>query len=204
MITKKALAFVPGLIFLIFTNQVFAERAMSSLVTSTVNASVVPEIKSTPLKLYLTSQDAFKLLKKKPDILFIDVRDPVEISQTGRPEPVDAIVPVKVQTNKFDQKLNEYALEENPWFLESMEEMLRRFGKTKHDTLIVTCGSGIRSALAVRRLSKAGYTNVWHIADGYEGDERPGRNLKNAWKLAGLPWSNSSVPGSEWIMLLSK
>ena len=74
--------------------------------------------------------------------------------------------------------------------------------KSNDDLIIVTCGSGMRSAAAAQRLIDAGYTNVWHISDGYDGDELPGINTQNAWRLAGLPWTNAPVFGDEWRLIL--
>ena len=170
-------------------------------IETSVDASSVPAHKTTAHDQYLSSHDAFAALERDPDILFIDVRDPIEISMTGRPAPIDAIVPVRIQTDMRDPELNEYALVDNPAFLESMTLVLSMNGKTKSDLIIVTCGSGWRSAAAARILIDNGYTNVWHITDGYPGDEKPGLNVENAWKLAGLPWSYEVTLGSEWIRI---
>jgi len=49
------------------------------------------------------------------------VRDPVEISQTGLPASVDAIVPVRIHSSEFDQSIREYVLKDNPHFIEQMQ-----------------------------------------------------------------------------------
>ena len=64
----------------------------------------------------------------------------------------------------------------------------------KDDTIVLICRSGKRSAKAASLMAKAGYTNVYHLVDGYEGDkanEGPskGQRVVNGWKSAGLPWS---------------
>lgn len=46
----------------------------------------------------------------------------------------------------------------------------------KDEELILYCGGGYRSALAVESLQKMGYTNVWSMAGGW-----------SAWKEAGAP-----------------
>ncbi|MGH9820016.1 MAG: rhodanese-like domain-containing protein [Pyrinomonadaceae bacterium] len=46
----------------------------------------------------------------------------------------------------------------------------------KDTELILYCGGGFRSALAVDMLQKMGYTNVWSMAGGW-----------HAWKHAGAP-----------------
>jgi rhodanese-related sulfurtransferase len=69
------------------------------------------------------------------------------------------------------------------------------------DTLLLTCRSGDRSARAVNLLAEAGFTNVYTITDGVEGDkvEDPdnvyvGKRMKNGWKNWGLPWVYSFDP----------
>ena len=162
----------------------------------------VPAAKATPLDLYLTSRDAYEMVTADPDILFIDVRDPVEISLDGHPEPVDAIVPIKLFSDVISYETGDPELVENPGFLGQMDRTVAAAGRSKADRIIVSCGNGRRSALAVRRLAAAGYTDVWHIPDGYPGDEAPGRNTDNAWRMAGLPWSTTAiVPGSAWALL---
>ena len=162
----------------------------------------VAAVKSTPFGKYISSKHAHELLEKDPNLLFVDVRDPIEISKTGRPLHIDAIVPLQVQTSTFDEGLGEYTLVDNPSFTASMFEALEAAGKSKHDMIIITCGSGYRSARAATELAAAGFTNVWHIPDGYPGDEKPGLNTHNAWNLQGLPWSYDVVHGSEWVKLI--
>jgi hypothetical protein len=62
------------------------------------------------------------------------------------------------------------------------------------DVLLVTCRSGGRSAMAVNQLAAAGFTKVYNIVDGVEGDlvHDPdsvfnGKRMKNGWKNS-APW----------------
>ena len=64
------------------------------------------------------------------------------------------------------------------------------------DTLLVMCRSGGRSAIAVNLLAKAGFTHVYQILDGMEGDAIEdsdsvfaGQRLRNGWKNSGCPWT---------------
>jgi len=156
-----------------------------------------PAAKHTELGKYLTSHEAYKLVHAK-DVLFIDIRDAVEIAHSGHPEPIDAIVPLRIQSTEFDFELGEFKLVDNPNFLDEMQNVLELKNKTQDDMIIIICGSGYRSAEAVNILAANGYTNAWHIPDGYAGDEKKGTNAKNAWQLAGLPWSHEIVHGSHW------
>ena len=76
------------------------------------------------------------------------------------------------------------------------------------DTILVTCRSGGRSAIAVNLLAKAGFTQVYNIIDGVEGDAVNevasvfvGQRLKNGWKNSGCPWTYTLTPER---LLLSK
>lgn len=159
--------------------------------------------KRTPSALYLTSEQAYSWLEIDPDVLFVDVRDPLESSLMGHPKNIDAIVPVRVLSDTFDPKIQEYQLVDNPDFIDQMNEILTLFDRTKSQDLVVICGSGRRSAAAVRKLYKHGYTKVWHVTDGYPGEEKVGMNSDHAWRIAGLPWTTSDiVHGSSWHPLL--
>ena len=177
-------------------------QAAAVEIRSSVNPATLKTSKTISTKRYLTSQDAYQLLTENPEVVFIDVRDPVEISLSGRPEFLDAVVPVKIQSVEFDSSIEQFVLKDNPDFLDQMKVVMKRERKAKDDLIIVTCGSGMRSAIAAQQLIDAGYTNVWHIPDGYDGDDRPGINTKNAWRLAGLPWTNAPVFGDEWRLIL--
>ena len=61
-------------------------------------------------------------------------------------------------------------------------------------TLLLLCRSGGRSAMAVNILVQSGYTDVWNITDGMEGDLVDGKRTKNGWKNAGLPWTYQVDP----------
>jgi len=171
-------------------------------VSTVVSAKVAPE-KQTESGLYLSSTDAHDFLQDHPETLFIDTRDPVEISQMGHPKGIDAIVPINVHSNEYVENRGEYALVRNPDFMRSWRGIAAEFGVAKDDIIVITCGSGRRSATAANALIAEGYTNVWHIVDGYEGEELDnpnGRNTNNAWKLAGLPWENvRALPGSAFV-----
>jgi len=191
-----------------FSSRIFAGALAIAVLTgagyaagpfSDIDASGLPSAKQTSLGLYVSSERAFKIVTDAPETLFIDVRDPMEVAVTGHPSGVDKIVPVRVQSDLFDAELGEFMLVPNTGFLKQMDAALADAGKSRHDLIIITCGSGYRSARAVELLASAGYTNVWHIPDGYAGDEKPGMNARNAWQNAGLPWSDDLVAKTPWI-----
>ena len=69
-------------------------------------------------------------------------------------------------------------------------------GSRAGDTILAMCRSGGRSAMAVNLLAQAGFTKVYNIIDGMEGDavKDPhsvfvGQRLVNGWKNSGCPWT---------------
>lgn len=77
------------------------------------------------------------------------------------------------------------SLTRNPRFAREVES---KFGK--NDVLLLLCRSGKRSALAAEALAKAGFTNVFNILEGFEGEinEDKHRGNKDGWKFHQLPW----------------
>jgi rhodanese-related sulfurtransferase len=61
--------------------------------------------------------------------------------------------------------------------------------------ILVLCGSGGRAAKATNVLAQAGFTKVYNIVNGFEGElvvdpASPdfGKSKDNGWKAVGLPW----------------
>lgn len=74
-------------------------------------------------------------------------------------------------------------------------EYMKRHYKTG-DTLVLLCRSGHRSATAANALAEVGFTNVYSVVDGFEGDTITdkgsphfGHRLKDGWRNAALPWT---------------
>jgi hypothetical protein len=87
-------------------------------------------------------------------------------------------------------------MKQNPEFINQVME----FAKPS-DTILVTCRSGGRSAMAVNLLAEAGFTDVYNITDGMEGDVVDesgsvfqGQRFKNGWKNSGNPWTYKLDP----------
>jgi rhodanese-related sulfurtransferase len=148
------------------------------------------------LGLYLTAKDAYTLKSQKSDVIFVDIRTRAEIAFVGMPQISDANIPYAVpgSWNNWDEKKKTFKLEPNSGFLVSMEELIKAKGGNKDSHIIFMCRSGSRSAKAVNLLTKSGYTNVYTVVDGFEGDkakqgELKGQRVVNGWKNSGLPWS---------------
>ena len=81
----------------------------------------------------------------------------------------------------------------NPDFIDHVKEVFK-----PDDTVVAMCRSGGRSAFAINMLAKAGFTKLYNIIDGFEGDtvNDPesvyyGKRMKNGWKNS-APWTYSS------------
>jgi rhodanese-related sulfurtransferase len=78
------------------------------------------------------------------------------------------------------------ALTRNPRFAREVEAK----AKDKTAPLLLLCRSGKRSAAAAEVLVKAGYTNVFNVLEGFEGeiDQQQQRGKSDGWRYRGLPW----------------
>lgn len=171
-------------------------------IESSVEAATLPKGKRTALKLYLTPLDAAKALETDESIVFIDVRDPVEFQFVGHPVPADQNVPVAFVDpgRSVNAKKKSYNMVGNPAFTQAVEALLVREGKTKSDPVFVMCRSGGRSARAANILAKAGFTKVYNIVEGFEGDKdkTSKRRSVNGWKNADLPWTTDLLEGQAY------
>lgn len=73
----------------------------------------------------------------------------------------------------------------NPRFVRELETKVG-----KDATVLLLCRSGKRSVLAAEAAAKAGFTNVFNILEGFEGeiDDQKHRGGSDGWRLQGLPW----------------
>jgi rhodanese-related sulfurtransferase len=153
----------------------------------------VPEEKRTKLGLYVDGKEALELKKSLgARALFLDVRTKAEVQYVGTPVAVDAVVPLVELSpgGEWDEKKSRLLLVPQKDFVPGVTERLAAAGLTRSDPVILICRSGDRSARAVDELAAAGYTRVYTVVDGFEGDlSKDGRRDVNGWKNAGLPWS---------------
>jgi len=56
--------------------------------------------------------------------------------------------------------------------------------------VLLLCRSGKRSALAAEAATKAGFTSVFNVLEGFEGElnEAQHRGTADGWRFRGLPW----------------
>ncbi|MFN4324707.1 MAG: rhodanese-like domain-containing protein [Azonexus sp.] len=158
----------------------------------------LPEIKRTKLGLYLTPQQAYDMKKANPKgVAFFDVRTRAEAMYVGWPSDADALVPFVEHPElmtEWDDKRHMYKLEPNQDFVPELERRLTEMGLGKDAPIILICRSGDRSSKAADRLLAAGYSKVYSVAEGVEGDTakegaKAGQRVVNGWKNANLPWT---------------
>lgn len=78
------------------------------------------------------------------------------------------------------------ALTRNPRFVRELEAKVGG----KEAVVLLLCRSGKRSALAAEAAAKAGFTQVYNVLEGFEGeiDARQHRGVADGWRFRGLPW----------------
>ena len=157
--------------------------------------------KQTTLGLYMTPQQAFDTMKKDGEnVLFIDVRTREEVSFLGMPTVADANIPYMKLNEWFswNAKKKNFKMEVNSDFSDDVTNLVASKQLKKNGKIIFICRSGSRSAKAADLLEKLGYTNVYSITEGYEGDkakkgDNKGQRVVNGWKNSDLPWTYKLV-----------
>jgi rhodanese-related sulfurtransferase len=125
----------------------------------------------------LGPKEAFDLLKN-PAAVLVDVRSVAEYVLVGH-APRAHNVPFSFWNEaKAD-------FEENAGFAEDLKT---RFKPAV--TLIFICRSGRRSVRAAEAARGAGFSNVFSVSEGFEGEkDESGRRTVGGWKNSGLPWT---------------
>ena len=159
-------------------------------------AEGLPEAKRTRAALYLDAKEVPAFIEQSggpPRILFLDLRTRAEAMYVGMATGVDALVPFvehqELMTD-WDSQRNIYRLEPMQDFVAEVNRRLRDKGLGKTDLVVLICRSGDRSSRGANRLAEDGFSRVYSVVDGFEGDmSAEGRRTVNGWKNAGLPWS---------------
>ena len=126
---------------------------------------------------------AVEKLQNNPQALFVDVRSKAEYKYVGFPEN-SILIPW----------IDDPDWEPNPVaFSDSVMQELDGRENLLNTEIILICRSGYRSNEALKCLENKGFTQVSHIASGFEGDldENDHRGNLNGWRHDGMPWSQS-------------
>lgn len=128
-------------------------------------------------------RQAWDLIQENPKCLLVDVRSHMEFLFIGH--PVGAIhVPW----------IDEPDWNINPNFVRDIKQLmlggLAHSGERETVPVLLICRSGKRSLEAGNLLISEGVTNVYNVAEGFEGelDDEHHRSTLGGWRFAGLPW----------------
>ena len=170
-------------------------------IVTTINADhEIPEAKLTGLGLYATAAEAYEMWKVDPErVKILDVRMVEEYVFVGHAAMAHNI-PVAFPKYEWHGDKRKYGFEMNPDFIDHVKELFK-----PDDTIAVMCRSGGRSAFSINMLAKAGFSNVYNIIDGFEGDTVSdpesvyhSKRMKNGWKNS-APWTYDLDPALVWI-----
>ena len=126
---------------------------------------------------------AVERLQNNPQVLFVDVRSKAEFKYVGYPEN-SILIPW----------IDDPDWEPNPEaFSDAVMQELDGRENLSDTEIILICRSGFRSNEALKCLENKGFTQVSHVASGFEGDldENDHRGNLNGWRHDGMPWSQS-------------
>ena len=181
-------AFAVGLVLV--PAAVVAESSVKFV--SAVDPATVPEKKRSALNLYLTAQEASAFLAQNEDAVLIDIRTRAEVSFVGIAAEADKNIPYMVMDEfwEFDADKGTYKMAVNSNFDREVAGFIQEQGLSKEAPIILMCRSGSRSARAADLLGQLGYTSVYSVVDGFEGDKDPdGVRSVNGWKNSKLAWT---------------
>jgi len=118
--------------------------------------------------------EAWALRQQLPGSVIVDVRSAAEWQFVG-------VVPdaIRIELRTYP------GMVPNPGFVTQLQQQV-----DKSATVLFICRSGARSDEAARLAAEAGYSQVYNVLEGFEGDRDAAqhRGSVNGWKAAGLPW----------------
>jgi rhodanese-related sulfurtransferase len=132
-------------------------------------------MQDNPAMKHLTPAEAQQRLQQDAHALLIDVRTEIEYFYVGH--PVGAV-------NIEWHMVPDFTV--NPRFVELV---LREAGANDRPLLLI-CRSGRRTLEAGAALEQAGFSEVYNVLEGFEGelDEQMHRGTLGGWRFHGLPW----------------
>ena len=166
--------------------------------TTTEATHPIARERQTSLGLYVTAKEAYDLWQADPEnVKILDVRTPEEYVFTGH-APMAWNIPFAVLAYDWSEERQGFPWELNKGFVEAVLEQFDR-----DDTILVSCRSGGRAAMAIDKLAEAGFTHAYNVLDGMEGSRISdpdsvfdGMRMRNGWKNSGLPWTYELDPES--------
>ena len=132
----------------------------------------------------ITPKDAHQFLQDNPQAVLLDVRSSMEFEYIGHPIGAVHVPLMEPPTWQGD-----------PDFIEKVNATIETARGTNPVSVpvLALCRSGKRSETAGSLLLAAGYTEVYNILEGFEGDrdEQKHRNTSGGWRFHNLPWEQN-------------
>ena len=125
---------------------------------------------------HLTPKETAQFLDDNPKALFIDCRSEMEFLFVGHPAGC-----LHVSWNDVPD------WDINPHFVGEVKKLA---GHAHDRPVVLVCRSGNRSVDAGNALEAAGFTRIYNVLHGFEGelDDSHHRGTTNGWRFEGLPW----------------
>ncbi len=140
----------------------------------------------------LSAEETYAIVEEKGDeVLFLDVRDPVELMFTGATNEVDANIPFLLMDRDRQRDNGMFAMPRNPRFTEEVAAALEAKGLSRDARIITMCRSGSsRGRPSAEYLRENGFPNTFYVRNGFQGGKLAGgMRSKNGWQNEGLPWT---------------
>ncbi len=122
---------------------------------------------------------AYAALTSTPDAQLVDCRSMAEWKLIGAPDlsAIDKQV-IYLEWQTLDGQ-------RNAGFCEEIAAQ-----HSKDTPIYIICRSGVRSAAACTALAEAGFSSLFNVAGGFEGNINADghRASQEGWKFEGLPW----------------
>jgi rhodanese-related sulfurtransferase len=131
----------------------------------------------------LNPKQAWQMLQDDPRAVLIDIRSNMEFLFVGH--PAGAVHVPWIDEPDWDV---------NPHFVTEVRKVMLGGIVCEGDEgcapVILICRSGKRSRDAGKKLVEAGFKQVYHVAEGFEGelDDHHHRSSLGGWRFHGLPW----------------
>lgn len=124
----------------------------------------------------MTPKEAYEVWQLAPGARLVDVRTRAEWDWVGR-------IPGAIEIEWVSYPGNQA----NTNFLAQLKQQV-----DPEALVLFVCRSGVRSDKAASLASQAGYTEVYNVLEGFEGDKDANghRGTIGGWRHAGLPWQS--------------
>ena len=122
----------------------------------------------------LSPREAHELQQHAPGSRLVDVRTRAELDWVGR-------IPFAVEVEWVTYPGNQ----PNQHFLQQLKQQV-----DVESLVMFICRSGVRSHAAAMAAVQVGYTEIYNVLEGFEGDKdvQGHRGTVGGWRHAGLPW----------------